>query len=191
MEETALQLLRSNKPSHRWVAIDRLRHEGTVADLDELRIALQVEAVPMLRKQLSLMIRRLSSSGTKKLPRVQRADHPGPSGAFQDDVIHWMRHELEPGIGWLLLAASDEVPDFDGSETRAAIDGLWMRLNSIESLVRASAPPRLESVSLSEVVFGAVRISGEKHDRVGIDISSDKSDDILTDGDLLLSLIHI
>lgn len=185
MDVPTLELLRSEKPSQRSLAIDRLRKEATAADLKVLRAAMQAETVPMLRRQLSHLVRALSHPIAKAPSEAPTLVATGELGRFEDDVVHWMRHELEPGIGWLMLAASDEIDGFEGSETRLAIEGLSMRLDSIEALVRASAPPRYEELSLSEIVQEAVRISGASEQRLTVDLVNDRPDSITTDANLL------
>lgn len=185
MDVQSLHLLRSEKPSQRSLAIDRLRKEATAADLNVLRAAMQAETVPMLRRQISHLVRALSHPIENTPWGVTTHGPPGEMGRFEDDVVHWMRHELEPGIGWLMLAASDEIKEFEGSETRLAIEGLSMRLDSIEALVRASAPPRYEELSLSEIVQEAVRISGASEQRLTVDLVNDRPDSITTDANLL------
>lgn len=179
MDSSISELLESDRPSQRALAVDRLRKEATPADVKAIRAAMHAEPVPLLRRQLSQILRSLERD-------VSTAADP-PSGGtvadirrFEEDFVHWMRHELEPGIGWLELSASDEIDNFQDSETRLAIEGLAKRLDSVEALVRASAPPRYEVLSLSEVVAEAVRISGAPHSRLLIDTPVDADDNITT-----------
>lgn len=186
MDNETLALLQAEKPSQRSLAIDRLRREAAPVDIRRLRAAMQAETVPMLRRQLSELVRELSRPASPPestaLP-VQRS--AADKRRYEEDFVHWMRHELEPGIGWLMLAASDEIEDFDNSETRAAIESINMRIDSVEALVRASAPPRFEMLSLSEVVLAAVQTSGAPEPRLSIDLPSEASDNIATDANLM------
>lgn len=188
MKEDLRRLLQSDKPSHRSVAIDRLRREATPADLKALRAALTAETVPALRRQISQIARALDQWHVPLAPLGVPAGEVDRTH-LEDDFIHWMRHELEPGMGWLALAASDEIEEFETSETRAAIDGLTKRLDSVEALVRASAPPRYEALSLLEALQEAVQISRVPESRVAVDTGTGGSDNVKSDPNLLRLLL--
>ncbi|MFC4613583.1 GHKL domain-containing protein [Cellulomonas algicola] len=188
MKDDLKRLLQSERPSHRSVAIDRLRREATPADAKLVRAAMTSETVPALRRQLSQIARDLTREpGTATASGVP--EQAGRATRLEEDFVHWMRHELEPGIGWLALAASDELEEFDTSETRAAIEGLSKRLDSVEALVRASAPPRYEQLSLLEALEEAVEISRVPKSRVALDASAGGSDNITSDPNLLRLLL--
>lgn len=185
MDIHPLDLLKSEKPSQRSRAIDQLQRDATPADLPTLREALHGESVPMLRRQLSNLVRRLSNPIVEAPAQVTALGSADEMKRFEDDTVRWLRHELEPSIGWLALAASDEIKDFEASETRLAIDGLSLRLDGVEALVRASAPPRYEKLSLSEIVLEAIQMSGASKHRLTTDLVRDRPDDITTDGNLM------
>ena len=90
-------------------------------------------------------------------------------------------HELEPAIGWLRLAANGEIADFLDSETCLAIESLRKRIDSIEALGRASAPPRFELVPLGELLSDCLGASSVSAARAHLDLSSTGEGDIETD----------
>lgn len=184
MREDLRGLLQSDRPSHRSVAIDRLRREAEPSDVRTLRAAAIEETVPALRRQLSELVRSLDEGAASRVPFQPTAEAVDRT-RLEDDFIHWMRHELEPGLGWLALAASDEIGDFEESETRAALDGLTKRLESVEALVRASAPPRYEELSLAEALQEAVQISRVQPSRIVVDAGAGSLDTIMSDPRLL------
>ncbi|MDM8083316.1 GHKL domain-containing protein [Cellulomonas cellasea] len=188
MKDDLKRLLQSERPSRRSVGIDRLRREATPADVKLVRAAMTSETVPALRRQLSHIARALDQAHAPSTPIVVPAEE-GRVTRLEDDFIHWMRHELEPGIGWLALAASDEIGEFETSETRAAIDGMAKRLDSVEALVRASAPPRYEPLSLSEALHEAIQISRVPTSRVAVDAGRGGPDGIMSDPNLLRLLL--
>lgn len=171
----------------RSVAIDRLRREATPADVKVVRAALTAETVPALRRQLSQIARALDRGPSPSIPAV--AVEGRAVTRIEDDFVHWMRHELEPGLGWLTLAASDEIEEYETSETRAAIEGLSKRLDSVEALVRASAPPRYEALSLLEALQEAIQLSRVPNSRVVVDPGTGVSDVVTSDPSLLRLLL--
>lgn len=174
MKEKTRELLASLKPSERSEAIDRLRIELGPDDLPALRAAMHNESVAALRRQLRSLVRVLE----RPSPGVAEPQTAVDIDAFQNDVVHWVRHELEPAIALLQFAARDEIDDYFTSQTRAAVDEIRRRLESVEALIRLSAPPRIERVSISEAIDAAVAGSGISWHDVRT-VSEDESNDII------------
>lgn len=179
----ALEVLAKGGPTARAAAIDELRISATPEHLRELRAALQRESVASLRRQLGALVGHLEAL---RRPAVEAKD--AGAGQLQDlnaileeNAVSWIRHELEPAIGWLRLAASREVDDFPDSETNMAIQGLRRRLDNAEALVRATTVPKLSEVSLAEAVSVAIAAGGLPKDRLAVDIDDDRPDLIVTD----------
>jgi signal transduction histidine kinase len=61
-------------------------------------------------------------------------------------------HEIEPLIGGLRLAAEAEVKDFDGSNTRRALDRLDEFFAALSRLRRAASAPKSEEFPLDETI---------------------------------------
>ena len=108
---------------------------------------------------------------------------------FEEALVGWVRHELEPGIGWLRLAASGEIENFADSETNEAIEGLRKRIDSVEALIRTSGPPRISHVSLAEIVAVSVATSAAPPSIITVDIE-DQPDDLQTDPNLLALILR-
>lgn len=179
----ALEVLAKGGPTARAAAIDELRISATPEHLLELRAALQRESVASLRRQLGALVDHLEAL---RRPAVEAGD-TGRSqlqdlnAILEENAVSWIRHELEPAIGWLRLAASREVEGFSDSETNKAIQGLRRRLDNAEALVRATTVPKLSEVSLAEAVSVAVAAGGLPEDRLAVDIDDDRPDFIVTD----------
>ena len=184
MRSEAHGALGAGGPSARASAIDELRNTATPADLPVLRVALQSETVASLRRQLAALVARLEDEqqlqarggATAKTESLEDL-----TAILEENAVSWIRHELEPAIGWLRLAASREIEAFSESETNRAIEGLRRRLDNAEALVRATAMPKLSEVSMTEAVSVALEAGGIPSARVVIDIDDDRPDLIVTD----------
>ena len=69
-------------------------------------------------------------------------------------------HEIEPLLGGLRLAAKSEVPNFNESSTRRAIDRLDEFLEVLSRLRRAASAPKMEEFSLDDVVQHCIQEAG-------------------------------
>lgn len=192
MTDELMARLLVDSPTERARALDAIRPLATSQDLPALRVALQNESVGSLRRQLGALIARLEAQ--KDADRGARTVDSGPlvdlHAILEENAISWIRHELEPAIGWLRLAASREVEGFSGSETNRAIQGLRRRLDNVEALVRATAPPKLSEASLSEVVAVAISTGGLPVDRISVAIDQDQPDLFVTDVRLFTLIVQ-
>lgn len=179
-------------PTERARALDTIRPIATPQDIPALRMALQNESVGSLRRQLGALIRRLELQNADS--RGAGIRHAEPlvdlNAILEENAISWIRHELEPAIGWLRLAASREVNGFSESETNRAIQGLRRRLDNAEALVRATAPPKLSEASLSEVIAVAISSGGLPADRISVVIDQDQPDLFVTDVRLFTLIVQ-
>lgn len=185
----AISGLLSTHPTERARILDDIEATLTVQELPSLRRALQNESVPSLRRRIASAIARLESAQVSTVEKISN-DLNDLHEILEENAVSWIRHELEPAIGWLRLAANNEIQGFPASETNRAIEALRRRLDNAEALLRATAPPKFVEVSLFEAVGVAVAASGLDTSKVSINVERDWPDDFITDVRLLELIIQ-
>ena len=117
--------------------------------------------------------------GTAQLERDIRAD-------TTQDIMDMVTHELEPLVGSLRQAATEEVPGFETSNTYRAIYGISSFLNALRSLSLASRIPDVTGFSLSDLVFEVtelVRSEREQRNAATVDVLHARTDHVAAYGD--------
>lgn len=182
--ELYLQLLKSNLPSQRIRAAQWAASSPVESRYRNLLVeAAQSEGVPRIRQLLELAVRRIDEAATSK----QREQVPGtqsPADEILRNISKAIQHETESAIGRLRFAASREVPEFELSETNAAIQALRRRVDGLASLAEAHRIAEKEFVSLSSTLNAS--ISPEHPAELFIkELDTGGTDEIFTDAGLL------
>lgn len=144
-----LNYLRSASPTARARSINWLLQNPETVPTRLLMSTLQAETVPQLRKSLLrvLEIRQRSSPVPPTSPTSVLSEIPSkatrPEGVDKDnlfgagvDIAALLRHELAPAIGWVRLAASEEIQDYESSGTEEAVRKLQRRIDGLVTLVK-------------------------------------------------------
>lgn len=164
-EETAADRawmdLRAALPSVRMRgATQLLKEELSTRERPAVLAAHSREPVPQVRAVLLQVLMRMdagqprqpdsaSGEGSSSSPQV------GEAVELLQDIGHLIRHELSPAVGWIELAADDEVDNYDFSETQKAVAALWRRVVGLADLASAHRQPTYERASLLELLTRA------------------------------------
>jgi hypothetical protein len=186
-ESEALQAILDTAPFTRIQAAQWLAEHASPEARLPLTNALNRETVPQVRRHLNEALARAMGSGGP-------APAPSTGGVNTSDrelliylggLIH---HETEPAVGWLRLAAEEEIRDFADSETSSAIETLRRRINGVAAIARVNKPPEIRRVSLSGLVEAEVPRSSSRARAVTF-ASLEGEDDIDTDPDLMSTML--
>lgn len=148
--------------------------------------ALSRESVPRIRGVLALALNSIRAASSKgRLDKVPAQSQPESYVANTlNDLAGMIRHEMQPAIGWVRLAAQREISDFQGSATNRAMEALRRRVDGLVNLAAAQRLPTRKIVSLTESVTGC--LSDEYPSSMfKLETSDQPSDDISTDPGLL------
>lgn len=148
--------------------------------------ALNRESVPQIRRHLSSALQ-LSGQPETGVP-AKESTTVDESAQILDYLGSLINHETEPAIGWLRLAAEDEIDAFPGSETEKSIEILRRRIDGVAAIARANRQPTFRRESLIDLVEQSL-----PPEQIGAHISvsalSDTEDWIETDGDLFAVIL--
>lgn len=148
--------LQSDAPSDRARAASWLvQHPNDIA-ARELMQALQAETVPRLRRTLVQVLEMRQRSQVARDSSRGAAERSGERAIVSDkqvDIAALIRHELSPAVGWIRLAAEDEVLNFASSATNDAVRKLRRRIDGLVAIVKASEQLNLQRVSLPHVLL--------------------------------------
>ena len=106
----------------------------------ELMQALQDETVPRLRQtlvQVLEMRQRSQTAGDSLREDTKGAEEGAVVSGEHVDLAALIRHELSPAVGWIRLAADDEIPNFGSSATNDAVRKLQRRIDGLVAIVKA------------------------------------------------------
>lgn len=181
-----LEHLASRLPSDRVLAAQWAMENNSEPELERVLVeALSREAVPRIQNAISLA---LKTCHANPQPHIDPNQGSSNSEAKFADVLNELpgiiRHEMQPAIGWVRLAARKEISDFQTSATNRAIEALRRRIDGLANLAAAHRLPVRQMVSLGEVITGC--LSDEYPSSMfKVEGSEKPSDDIYTDLGLL------
>ena len=78
-----------------------------------------------------------------------------PSALEQVDIAALLRHELAPAVGWVRLAADDEIESFATSRTNDAVRKLQRRIDGLVAMIKSSEALTLTRLRLPHVLIEA------------------------------------
>lgn len=151
--------LRSGPPSERARSVAWLLQHPQEISTHDLIQAIQAETVPRLRKTLIEVMeirQRASVSGAARQDDTDPAaggESQRSSLSDEADVAALIRHELSGPVGWIRLAAADEIPNFATSMTNDAIRKLQRRIDGLVTMIKANEPLKIQRMSLPHVLI--------------------------------------
>lgn len=156
---TFLDALKSSSPSDRASAAAWLLGHPEEISVSDLMSALQAESIARVRQLL------LRVSEAQQAPNYANATTRESSGPWVDanagpdtelrqerETAALVRHELSPAIGWIRLAADEEISNFGESRTNAAILRLQKRMEALVAVLRSSEPLHLTKTPLRSLI---------------------------------------
>ena len=157
-----LQGLISPSPSIRARAAGWLvRHPGTITTR-ALMNALQNETVPQVRRLLlQVQERRQSATAGSRddaaadaVPQTASTRWTEEDHSVSDhvDIASLIRHELSPAVGWIRLAADNEIASFGSSKTNDAVRKLQRRIDGLVTIIKSGEGLNLRRLSLPHVL---------------------------------------
>jgi signal transduction histidine kinase len=186
-----LERLSSGLPSNRMRAAQEVLEGSPDPSLRPVLVeALTREEVPRIRQVLASAIEALGAAAhAPPSPTAQAEERSVDKAAdILDELAGMIRHETQPAIGWVRLAASRELSDFDASATNAAIEALRRRVDGLATLTAAHRLPIRRLVSLSELI--SERVQGEHPGSLfAIERFDEVEDEIFTDPGLFELLV--
>ncbi|MCR8897886.1 GHKL domain-containing protein [Gordonia sp. GONU] len=69
------------------------------------------------------------------------------------DLAALIRHELSPAVGWIRLAADEEITSFADSKTNDAVKKLQRRIDGLVALIKSNEDLNLRRVHISGLLF--------------------------------------
>lgn len=149
--------------------------------------ALQAETVPQVRRLL-LQVLESRQSKTRDPVRESNAtsndrgvvDKVDEIAAEHVDIASLVRHELSPAVGWIRLAADDEIASFDTSKTNEAVRKLQRRIDGLVALIKSGEELNLRRLSLPHILIDnwpdtrTAPTLTTSVDEMGIDIETDE-----------------
>lgn len=118
--------------------------------------ALQSETVPRLRQtlvQVLEMRQQSQTAGDSHGDSEQGSEAAAVVSGDHVDLAALIRHELSPAVGWIRLAADDEIFDFGSSATNEAVRKLQRRIDGLVTIVKAGEELNLRRVSLPHALL--------------------------------------
>ncbi|MBO0985273.1 GHKL domain-containing protein [Rathayibacter sp. SD072] len=156
----ASQSLESKSPSHRATAAQWLLQHPQAISARVLMNALQAETVPQVRRLLLqvMELRQAQGGSLRNDSRVERGSGSPESVPTRQvggsvDVAALVRHELSPAVGWIRLAADDEIDSFASSRTNDAIRKLQRRIDGLVAIIKSNEDLNLQRLSLPHVLM--------------------------------------
>jgi signal transduction histidine kinase len=151
-EPSFLELLSSPLPSERMSAARYFASNPVDVEARILLIAVSKETVEPIKRLLRVAAQRINGSSSGLVVRT-------PAKSENDDQIEGpsaaaiIRHELDPVIGWIRLAATNELGNFESSNLNREIENLQARIDGVISILEAERTPIVLSiVQIPEVV---------------------------------------
>jgi signal transduction histidine kinase len=158
----ALVLLASKSPHERLKAARTLRRLHNSEDIAKIRTAIKTETVSWVRRALSAALTECNSvpeldagfagETAEITERVRRELY----GKATQEVTGILLHEIEPVVGLIRTAASEELPDRSNSQTWGYLEYLKKILQGIQALRIASSTPNIEEFDLARMIAGVV-----------------------------------
>lgn len=149
--------LTSDSPSDRAKAASWLVQHPHEISVTELIRALQSESVPQVRRNLLRVLetRQKQSSTNQDRPDRPLTEPRANETRQQNDVdlAALIRHELSPAVGWIRLAADEEIASFADSKTNEAVKKLQRRIDGLVALVKSNEDLNLRRVHISGLLF--------------------------------------
>jgi len=145
----------SAPPSRRMKAARRLQIDPDGITMGDLLTALERESVQPIRDQLVKLMR--AKTEDKSAPNNFVAKSKIGLGSDQENsqadlLIHiseLIQHELAPAIGFLELAATDEIEQYETSRTSRELASLRQRIGGLSRLTSAHRPLIFDTISIS------------------------------------------
>lgn len=182
----------SAPPSRRMSAARRLQTHPDEISMGDILLALEREPVLQIREQLSKVMQvKTESQSTPNnfVPRRSKADYSEASSEVLMHLAELIRHELAPSVGFLELAAIDEIDDFENSQTNRELKSLSQRIGGLSRLTSAHRPLLHETVDLRQMLENVAEANG-LHEIVTVkSLSSHDQRMIATDVGLLELLL--
>lgn len=149
----ALELIdAANLPSERSRAINWLLLSEESAPFDVLIRALEMEPVPQIRGQIRRLIEKRSKNAVRPLAQEPTSVEHTELFELLNNAAAIIRHETEPQIGLLRLAASRDIVGFESSQTNVRIENLRETLNTIDSLLLVNSPVTFVPCDICELL---------------------------------------
>lgn len=144
-------------PSRRMAAARRLQSVPDEITMGELLLALEREPVQQIREQLSKVMRTKTEGESTPNNFVEKRSLHAESASDQNAEVlmhlsELIRHELAPSLGFLELAAMDEIDDFEESKTNRELASLRQRIGGVSRLISAHRPLLEEQVDLNDLI---------------------------------------
>lgn len=188
--DEAIESLRSKKSHERLAAARFLVHRAEESDRDEIVRALRSESVSWVRDAL----RQALSSTSSQLP-MKGDSSEAIEGIEPESYLRALRyttkqlvHEIESIVGIIRFYAKEELPNFNNSKTAAHLSRLESLLDAIDRLGRAAASPRLDEVTIPNLIREVVE---EELIRRDVKVSYSGPDNLIVTSDPVLLRIAL
>lgn len=151
------ELMHSVSPTDRARAAAQLVRNPEAVQTRDLVRALQRETVPQVRRLLNEVLQARQRSSLRG-----EAELAGPGGQAEaigsstweaPDLAALIRHELSPAVGWIRLAADDEIDNFSSSKTSAAVGRLQRRIDGLMAMIRSESAVTFSNLTVPEAVL--------------------------------------
>ncbi|SCX28048.1 Signal-transduction histidine kinase senX3 [Agrobacterium sp. DSM 25558] len=167
--EVALDQILSLSYSERLTAARFLALHARPKDIDVIRQARARENIGWIRKALDDAIVRLKPDIPISDPDAEAQPIPneildGLNAKALETSTALLIHELEPLIGRLKLVASDELANFDDSQTAKAIVRIDNFLAALTRLRKAASAPKLDEFALDTLIQEVVAENDHRPD---------------------------
>lgn len=160
----AVEELTARSSRQRLTAARALVEVAGQEDLPAILRALEEEADAWVRRALIQTIRRLRREPTDPAGGLEQHAEADGSDFVEDiwaeateEMTALIVHEISPLLTAMGTAAMREVPNYDNSDTRAAIHHLRALLDAVSRLRRAASAPELREFDLTDTVVSAIR----------------------------------
>lgn len=155
--EDALLMLNDESPHARVKAARHLRKEAAAEDLPALQTRRRQETVSYVRDALDAAINSTRDAGRGRADADETTEIPDDlRRELRADAVRWIAglllHELSSPIGLVELSATQEIPDYDHSQTKVRITATKRVFEAIELLKNAATGARRESFDLAKLI---------------------------------------
>lgn len=146
--------LNSRSPSDRADAAGWLVQHPEQVSSRELMQALQAESVPRIRQLLLRVLELRQNPQPQSAPSPRELEHPDQTANYAPtpDLAALIRHELSPAVGWIRLAADQEISHYSSSQTHDAVRKLQRRIDGLVTLIKSGEDLNLRRFSLTELL---------------------------------------
>ena len=168
--QEALSQLTSEDAHTRLLSARALAGLATVADANIIEAALKIESDPWARRALELAL----LTAAKRVQVAIVADGPSreadgrtrdPKPSDLADAAAELLHEAGTILGVVDKRASEEIDDYDHSDTKNAVDRMRSYFRALQALNDAGSISRNEEFVLSALVNEVVSSEGAPADR--------------------------